>query len=91
MAQEKRRTFPSIPGQNWFDLRRRFQQAVPGQVDADYLQSVLGIGEGHAKNLIPQLRAVGLINDGGQPTDLAMDWRDDGQYASVSFSGRYAF
>ena len=37
-----RRSYPGIPVRNWWDLRRRFQQAVPRQVDSDYLQSVLG-------------------------------------------------
>jgi hypothetical protein len=83
MADEARRSYPGIPAKNWWDLRRRFQQAVPGKVDADYLQAVLGIGEGAAKNLVPQLVAVGLVGDGGKPTELAMDWRDDGTYPAA--------
>jgi Family of unknown function (DUF5343) len=83
MVDEGRRSYPGVPAKNWWDLRRRFQQAVPGKVDPDYLQSVLGIGEGAAKNLIPQLTAVGLIDEGSKPTDLAMDWRDDGSYPAA--------
>ena len=82
-TETKKRSYPSIPGANWFDLRKRFQQSLPTRVDADYLQSVLTVGEGHARNLIPQIRSVGLIDAAGAPTDLAMDWRDDDQYASA--------
>lgn len=81
--EEKRRSFPSIPNSNWWDLRNRFKQSVPAKVDPDYIQAVLGVGEGHAKNLIPQLTALGLIGEDGKPTELAMDWRDDGTYADA--------
>jgi hypothetical protein len=79
----ERRSFPSIPASNWWDLRRRFQQAVPRQVDSDYLQSVLSVGPGHANNLMPPLRAVGLINGDNRPTDLAEAWRSDEEYAQA--------
>lgn len=75
-----RRSFPAIPSKNWWDLRRQFQRTVPGRVDARYLETVLDVGDGHARNLIPQLRAVGLIDDTGGTTPLANDWRDDQTY-----------
>lgn len=81
--EEKRRSFPSIPSRNWWDLRARFKQSIPGKVDADYIQAVLSVGLGHAKNLIPQLVTVGLIGEDGKPTDLAMDWRDDTTYPAA--------
>src|SRR5438876_1123009 len=79
----ERRSFPSIPASAWWDLRRRFQQAVPGQVDSDYLQSVLGIGPGHANNLMPPLRAVGLIDAENRPTEAAHAWRSDEEYGEL--------
>jgi len=79
----ERRSFPSIPASAWWDLRRRFQQAVPRQVDSDYLQSVLGIGPGHANNLMSPLRAVGLIDGEDRPTEAAQAWRSNEEYAVV--------
>jgi len=55
----KRKTYPRIPTKNWWDLRRKFVQSPPRQVTADYVQSVLGVEEGAASNLIPPLKAVG--------------------------------
>jgi hypothetical protein len=84
MAEElSRRSYPQIPSKNWWDLRRRFQQTMPGRVDASYLQTVLDVGEGHARNLIPQLRVIGLIDDAGKITPLANEWRDDETYAAA--------
>jgi len=74
-----------MPASNWWALRRRFQQTPPrGEVDAAYLAGVLSIGEAAARNLIPALRAVGLIDDAGRPTDRAMAWRDDEHYGQAA-------
>jgi hypothetical protein len=79
----KRRTYPMIPTKVWWELRRRFQRAMPGLVTKSYLQTVLSIQEGHAKNLIPQLKAASLIDDDGKPTVLANEWRTDEGYADA--------
>jgi hypothetical protein len=83
-AEKTSKSYPGIPTRNWWDLRTRFKQAVPSKVDPDYLQAVLGVGEGHAKNLIPQLKAVGLIDQAGKPTELAHEWRDDAAYRDAT-------
>ncbi|MFL5799326.1 MAG: DUF5343 domain-containing protein [Actinomycetota bacterium] len=77
------RSYPYLPSKNWWDLRRKFQQTMPQRVDAGYLQTVLDVGEGHARNLIPQLRQIGLIDDNNRTTPLANDWRDDETYAQA--------
>jgi hypothetical protein len=71
------------PGPDWWDLRRRAQQAPPLRVDADYIQSVLGVQEGHAKNLISPLTAIGLIGEDGKLTPLGEDWRHDETYSGA--------
>ena len=85
MADEtKRRSYPRLPAKNWWALRERFRQSVPRQVDADYLQSVLGLSStASAGNLIGPLRTLGLIDDDGFPTQRAQDWRLDDSYAGV--------
>lgn len=82
-VEAKRRTYPWIPAKVWWELRRRFQRTMPGQVTNNYLQTVLGIQEGHAKNLVPQLKAVSLIDEDGKPTPLANGWRTDEGYADA--------
>lgn len=82
-ATETRTSYPRLPARNWWDLRRRFRQSPPRQVDVSYLQTVLNLSEGAAKNLLPSLKAVRLIDETGQPTQRAMQWREDEQYAKV--------
>lgn len=79
-----RRTYPNIPESNWWELRRRFQQTMPREVDAPYLATVLNISEAAAGNLTGPLRTVGLIDDDGRPTDRALAWREDDQYRQVT-------
>jgi hypothetical protein len=50
-----------------------------GLIDADYLASALGISVRTARNLLPNLRRLGLVDD-GHATDLTASWRDDEQY-----------
>ena len=81
----ERKSFPSVPERNWWDLRRRFLSSPPkGEVSAAYLSDVLGVQEKAAKNIIPSLRAVGLIDEKNKQTPLAARWRDDEQYAEVT-------
>src|SRR5713226_8469040 len=82
-VETRRRTYPAIPAKVWWELRRRFQRTKPGQVTPNYLQTVLSIQEGHARNLIPQLKAASLIDDDGKPTVLANGWRTDEGYSDA--------
>jgi len=84
MAEDKKKSYPKIPRNNWFLLREKFKQRTPEKVSASYIASALGMGEASASaNIIPPLRAFGLIDDAGKPTDLAYDWRDDKKYSEV--------
>lgn len=79
-----KKTYPRLPAKNWWTLRERFKQSVPGKVDVDYLQSVLGLtSTASAGNLIGPLRTLGLIDEESQPTDRALDWRHDESYRGV--------
>jgi hypothetical protein len=84
MADNDRKSYPRLPAKNWWTLRDRFKQTMPSRVDADYLQSVLGLtSTASAGNLIGPLRNMGLIDEKGAPTDRALDWRHDETYAEV--------
>lgn len=84
MADEKKKGYPKIPKSNWFLLRDKFKQRTPEKVSPSYVATALGMGEASASaNIIPPLRAFGLVDDAGRPTDLAYDWRDDKKYPEV--------
>src|SRR5437879_2491882 len=82
---EKRPTIPFIPLQNWWDLRRRFMNAVPSRVTPDLLQSWLNItAVDWARTLVRYLALLGLIDDNGRPTQLAHDWRLNEHYSDAT-------
>lgn len=84
MAEDKKKGYPKIPKANWFVLREKFKQRTPERVSPSYVATALGMGEASASaNIIPPLRAFGLIDEAGKPSDLAYDWRDDSKYAEV--------
>jgi hypothetical protein len=81
-----KRVYPYITSRQWAELRAKFQQTLPGKVTSTYLQSVFNFAEKAARNLLPQLRLVGLIDSGGVPTDLARSFRLDSDYADAANS-----
>lgn len=83
MAEEKKKSFPKIPRANWFSLRDRFRQKPPSEITVSYLSSALGITEPSAANLLPPLKALGLVGSDNRLTDLAFEWRDDATYAAA--------
>lgn len=83
MPDDKKPTFPYIPKNVWATLRKRFAQSMPKTVTPGYLASVAGVREPTAKNWVGPLRACGLIDDEGRPTDRAVEWRTDDGYSKV--------
>lgn len=84
MAEDKKKGYPKIPRGNWFLLRDKFKQRTPEKVSPSYVAAALEMTEASASaNIITPLRAFGLIDETGKPTDLAYDWRDDSKYADV--------
>jgi hypothetical protein len=77
-------TFPAIAESNWWKLREKLRQKLPGNLTSSYLASALSMIEKSAQtNVIVPLKKMGLIDDAGKPTELANDWRDDGKYPDV--------
>jgi len=84
VAEEKKRSYPKIAKNNWFGLREKFKQKVPAEVSPNYLASAMNMSPASASsNVITPLRTFGLVDDGGKPTDLAFEWRDDAKYPEV--------
>ena len=79
------KSYPYISLNVWNELRLRFQKSIPAKITASYLQTALGFNtEKAAKNLLPQLRNVGLIDGDGVPTDLAKSFRMDTEYPATA-------
>lgn len=84
MTEENRKSYPSIPANNWWALRRKFRSTIPREVTPTYIASALTMDADSArKNVLPSLRLVGLLDKENKPTDLAVRWRDDSQYPNV--------
>ncbi|WP_315913952.1 DUF5343 domain-containing protein [Arthrobacter sp. lap29] len=64
----------------WNSLRRAFFKSFPSKVTLTYLASALGIAEKTAKNILPQLRNLGLIDSEGVPTEIALEFRFEETY-----------
>lgn len=73
-------SFPYMTAAQWFGVRAKLRQSVPKAIDVDWVMSALGTSEKGARNILPQLRAIGLINKDGTPSDLALELRDDETY-----------
>lgn len=81
---EKKKGFPRIARTVWFSLREKLKQRVPSELSPSYLGTSLGMESASASaNVIPALKAFGLIDESGKPTERAYDWRDDGKYSAV--------
>ena len=75
--------FPEISEPVWNQIRSRLRQAVPRVVDESYIRTITGRAESYALNVVQNLRAIGLINDEGKPTDLAAKLRNDNRYSEA--------
>lgn len=77
------RTPPVVNGTAWWTLRRNFQRTLPKTVTDTYLAAVLSLQERPAKDVLRNLKLLGLVGEDNEPTELANKWRDDDQYAEA--------
>jgi hypothetical protein len=76
--------YPRLPSRQWWALRDRFKQSIPTRVTPSYLAAALNMQEkSAAANVMPALKAIGLIDEEGKPTQRAVRWRDDQLYSEV--------
>jgi hypothetical protein len=81
--EEQRATYPRIPAKIWWQLRAAASRSPPKEITTSYLESLLGISEGTAQNLLPNLRVIGLIDSNNKTQPLIHEWRDDETYAKA--------
>ncbi len=77
-------SFPYMTAAQWFGVRAKLRQSVPKAIDIDWIMSALGTSEKGARNILPQLKAVGLVTPEGSPSELALDLRDDDTYGGAA-------
>ncbi len=83
MAEQKQ-SFPMLPINHWWALRKKFKQSIPGVVTDSYLATVLNMQENSARaNVLPYLKQLQIIDEEGKTGERAKLWRDDGHYAEV--------
>ena len=77
-------SYPMLSANNWWNIRKKFKQTIPGTVTASYLYSVLNMQERSAtNNIMPYLRQLGIIDAEGKTGERAKLWRDDIDYPKV--------
>jgi hypothetical protein len=76
-------SYPYMTAGQWFGVRAKLRQSLPASVDVDWVMAALGTSEKGARNVLPQLKAVGIIGNDSKPTDLVHDLRDDDSYQAA--------
>lgn len=84
-ASESKHGYPYMSLNVWAELKKAFNKSLPSKITINYLQSILGSSSDKAaKNLMPQLRTVGLVDDSLSTTPLADEFRMDADYFSAA-------
>lgn len=79
-----KQVYPRLPERNWWIIRNQFKKTLPSAVTTSYLKSLLNLtSEKAARNLLPPLRQIGLIDEEGKPTARANEWRSDSKYSET--------
>ena len=83
MTSRERPAYPTFPASCWWPLRERLKRSLPASITAEYLQAVLEVEPKTARNLVPMLRQMGLVDEAGAPRERANAWRVDAEYRQV--------
>lgn len=80
---DTRVSYPYLSANNWHGIRASLKQSVPKTIDLDWVIAKLDTTQKSARNIIPQLKALGVIDSDGRPSELTPDLRDDDTYADT--------
>jgi hypothetical protein len=84
MIENGKLSLPVLPAKSYWAIREKFIQSIPPKITKSYLGLSLGMSENSAsKNILPALKALGLVADDLTPTDRINKWRDDSTYKNV--------
>ncbi|KCZ92973.1 DUF5343 domain-containing protein [Hyphomonas johnsonii] len=83
MADEKIR-YPQIPSKVWWSLREKIKKSPNSPISETFISVELGVQTTAAKAYLSEIKAVGLIDDEGRPTERGKNWRlDDEHYTQA--------
>lgn len=83
MADEKNR-YPQIPSKVWWSLREKIKKSPSAPITETFISVELGVQPTAARAYLSEIKAVGLIDDDGKPTERGKNWRlDDAPYAKA--------
>ncbi|MCU1432410.1 MAG: hypothetical protein JWP95_1515 [Actinotalea sp.] len=80
---DAKRSYPYMSVQTWHAIRMKLKAKMPRTLDNDWIVTVLGVSEKAAANILPQLRAIGLVGSEGMNQALIDDLRDDATYVAA--------
>lgn len=75
--------FPQIPATVWWGIRDVLKNTTRATLNESFLAVKLGVQPAAARQYTSELKRVGLINDDAKPTELALKWRLDAEYAEA--------
>lgn len=75
--------FPYLSFNQLIAVRNKLRQSVPKIIDLEWVMAALGTTEKNARNIVPQLKALGIAGPDGTPTALAEDLRHDDAFAQA--------
>ena len=76
-------SFPQIPATVWWGVRDILKKTTRVTLNEGFLAVQLGVQPAAARQYTTELRRVGLINEEGKPTEIALRWRMDDNYADA--------
>lgn len=80
---ETKISYPYLSANQWYGIRGKLKQSLPRVIDIDWLIGKLDTTQKTARNVLPQLRTMGLVNAENSVSDLADDLRHDETYATA--------
>lgn len=77
-------SYPYMSAAQLHGVRAKLRLSVPNTVDVNWVMAALGTSDKGARNIVPQLKAIGLIAGDGKPvSDLVHDLRGDDTYGQA--------
>lgn len=82
MSNGSKASYPMLSNANWWKIRDKFQVSLPSKVTPSYLVSLLDLKDDKSatSNVLTPMKSLGLLDEEGQPTELAKAWRLDDSY-----------
>ena len=85
-AGEAKTSYPYISANQWFGIRARIKQAPPKSIDIDWIIATLDTTQKTARNILPQLRTLGLVEADFKVGGIVDDLRHDDTYTAACHS-----